>query len=287
MANPRVASVRAAEHTTRELKTLFAKLGTEEHPRGQVKVAYANAQRALRDVLRRLSGPAALVEAQEVLGSLRRDVADAARNALGAATALGEQQAKAEAEAWGIPLADVPHDVELALSGWMAPVDKQIAYALSLIGMGGDPALILGDDSRQGVLRHSEVTRDGAIVLTGLALLAMRRALQVEETRQEWDKQAIAAIDERTADCCLRVHGQIQPMKGRFELSGTPRYADRMDWSPFHDWCRTSVCMIPHAQGADDLTAQMIDAAQFELSERERTGETTEIHPAHARSRRA
>lgn len=286
MANPRLASVRAAEHTTRELKVLFGQLGTEEHPRGRIRVAYANAQRALREVLGRTSGPAAMVEAQEVLGGLRRDVADAARTALGVATALGEQQAKAEADAWGIPLADVPHDVELALSGWMAPVDKQIAYALSLIGMDGDPALILGDDSRQGVLRHSEVTRDGALILAGAALLVTVRGLQVRETRQQWDKQAIAAIDERTTDCCLRVHGQIQPFEGRFELAGTPRYADSMSWSPFHDWCRTSVCMIPRAQGADDLTSEMIDAARAEIDARERTGKTAEIHPAHARSRR-
>jgi len=286
MANPRLASVRAAEHTTRELKTLFGQLGTEEHPRGQVRVAYSNAQRALRDILSRVSGPAAAIEAQEVLGGLRRDVADAARGALNTAAALGRQQAQAEATAWSIPLADVPHDMELALSGWMASVDKQIAYVLTLIGMDGDPALILGDDTRQGVLRHSEVTRDGAIILTGLALLMLVRSLRTDQTREAWDKQAIAAIDERTTDCCLRVHGQIQPFSGRFELAGTPRYADRMDWSPFHDWCRTSICMIPRAQGEDDLTDEMVDAARAEIDARERTGTTVEIHPSHARSRR-
>ena len=285
MANPRIASIRAAQHTTRELKQLFAKLGTEEHPRGQIRAAYNNARRALRDVTGRVTGPMAQFEAQEVLGGLRRDVADAARTTLNAAAELGRVQAEAEAAAWGIPMGNANQDMDLALSGWLGPLDAQIAYALMVLGMGGDIALVLGDDTRQGALRHSELTSLGAGILAGMAA-AMMAALQLEQTREPWSKQAIAGIDERTTDCCLRVHGQIVPMSGRFTLTGTPRYADHMEWSPFHDWCRTSIAMIPTAMPEDDLTAQMRDAARAEIDAREETGQRPEIHPSHARSRR-
>jgi len=168
----------------------------------------------------------------------------------------------------------------------MGPLDGQIDYSLMVFGMGSDVALVLGDDTRQGALRHSELTKAGANILTSMAIAAMVDSLRLEQRGEQWDKQPIAAIDERTTDCCLRVHGQIQPMDGEFKLTGTPRFASRMQWSPFHEWCRTSIAMVPRGQGADDLTTQMVDAARAEIEAREETGTRPEIHPSHARSGR-
>lgn len=63
--------------------------------------------------------------------------------------------------------------------------------------------------------------------------------LAAQPSGQRYQKQAIAAIDARTTDCCRRVNGQIQPLDKPFELRGTPRFADRLMQPPFHWNCRT------------------------------------------------
>lgn len=63
-------------------------------------------------------------------------------------------------------------------------------------------------------------------------------------------KQAIAAIDTRTTQCCLRVHGQIQDLDRPFVLTGTPRFADRIQNPPFHHRCRTAVSLYTPAMEA-------------------------------------
>jgi hypothetical protein len=100
-------------------------------------------------------------------------------------------------------------------------------------------------------------------------------------------KQTVAAIDENTTECCLLVHGQIQPITGLYRLDGQPRFAALMKVPPFHWRCRTS-SVAYHAdfeKGAKVTTQDMLDAAQAELKARE-DGSRQEIHPAHATSRR-
>jgi hypothetical protein len=58
-------------------------------------------------------------------------------------------------------------------------------------------------------------------------------------SERQWLKQAVAQIDSSTTDCCLRVHGQVQPLEKPFELRGTPRFADEMMHPRFHWRCRT------------------------------------------------
>lgn len=119
------------------------------------------------------------------------------------------------------------------------------------------------------------------------ALGGIVRKAGESQAGREWRKQAIAAIDERTTDCCLRVHGQIQPLDKPFILTGTPRYADEMKAPPFHDYCRTVQALYVEefeVQGA--TTDEMRDAARAELKARE-DGSRKEIHPAHATSRRS
>jgi hypothetical protein len=106
------------------------------------------------------------------------------------------------------------------------------------------------------------------------------------QTGQVWKKQVIAGIDERTTDCCLRVHGQIQNLDDEFILTGTPRFADKMKRPPFHAHCRTAETLwLAEFEEVGVTTAEMREAA---LAEREarKDGSRVEIHPAHATSRR-
>jgi hypothetical protein len=285
----RIATIRAAERTTRGLRVLVGRLGTKEHPRGRVMSAYRNAHRALRDVFRRTRGPWALGEAREVLEALRRDVLGAATEALDGAVALGLAQAEVEREVWELgPLGMETPDTAAMSDGWIATVDEQAAYALSVIATEGDPVLILGDDDRTGRLRYSDTTRMGAQWVTTAAMQALWMALgpPQESSGMTWDKQVIATIDERTTDCCLQAQGQIVPYDSDFKLTGTPRYADELPWTPFHDYCRTSVAQLPSTLPEDSLTREMRAAARAELQARKETGILVEIHPSHARSRR-
>ena len=286
----RIATIRAAERTTRDLRALFGRaLGTNEHPRGRILAAYRNAHRALRDVFRRARGAQAMGEAREVLTALRRDVQDAGTGALDAAIAIGRRQAEVERQVWELdPLDPTTPNTRAMMDGWLSTVDGQTAFAMAVIATEGDPALILGSETRTGRLRASDTTRAGAHWIAAAAMGALWVSLQgpQERSKMTYDKQVIATIDERTTDCCLQAHGQIVPFEDDFKLTGTPRYADEMDWSPFHDYCRTSIAMVPSALPEDDLTRQMRDAARAELMAREETGELVEIHPSHARSRR-
>ncbi len=110
---------------------------------------------------------------------------------------------------------------------------------------------------------------------------------KVRDVLSEWGRQAVAVIDERTTDCCLRVHGQWQAYGDQFKLTGTPRYADEMDAPPFHKWCRTATALVQRQFAADDLTGRMRDAAKAELIARTKKPRRKVITPANAFSRRA
>lgn len=115
----------------------------------------------------------------------------------------------------------------------------------------------------------------------------LENAEQLSVTKQRWQKQAIAAIDERTTDCCLQAHGQTQALDKPFRLTGTPRYADEMQHSPFHWYCRTSVTLyLPEFEESGIRTEEMREAAQAEIEARKKTGKREVIHPADATSRR-
>lgn len=157
----------------------------------------------------------------------------------------------------------------------MAGLESQINTAEGIVALGGDTALVLGDGTRAGVLRAGPIIADGARWLTTMAVTAHLSSLRssARASGTAWGKQAIPAIDERTTDCCLRVAGQVVGFDKKFKLTGTPRYADEMDWSPFHGYCRTSVAMVPLAQADDDLTGRLQGDARQELGARDEARE--------------
>ncbi|MBN1815379.1 MAG: hypothetical protein JXA14_26340 [Anaerolineae bacterium] len=266
----RVDSLRAAHRTTRGLEVIFDKLGSAAHPRGAVYVAYRNAHRALQDVFGR-QGTAMLFEVREVLGCLRRDVRQALVTAAGEAIALGLAQARAEGEAWSLPVREAPVDAASAVDPAMAALDQQIQAASAVVAMESTPGLtVLGDGTRAGLLVPTVVV---GIARRYLAASSVATATRSARAGDGWGKQAVPAIDERTTDCCLRVAGQVVPFRAKFKLSGTPRFADEMDWSPFHWNCRTSVVMVPLEMAEDDLTHRLLDDAQIEIGKRRKEAE--------------
>lgn len=95
---------------------------------------------------------------------------------------------------------------------------------------------------------------------------------EVSKQIPDIQKQALAAVGFNTTDCCLRVHGQIQPVESPFELVGTPRFADQLMIPPFHHRCRTGIVMYHPAFEKDMPTDKLKAQAQAELKRR-REGE--------------
>ena len=281
-------AVRAAHQSGDELGRLFGRsLGTAAHPRGQVMTAYRTARAAIRG---KMGQPGTVNDA---LSTLRLSVELAIRNALRDAIAAGQAQAERELAAYGLPVASGANylPTEDALAAVLAYLDAQTHAAWALVVSGtADEILILGDGTRAGLLWPAPVTREAARWLAtwlGQSYGQMvDAALRQAGAKEEYRRQAIATIDHKTTDCCLRVHGQVVGLEESFKLTGTPRYADRLRDPGFHWWCRTSIALVHVRDVEDELTQQMRDAARDELDARVRTGKREVIWPSNARSGR-
>ncbi len=269
--------------------TLFDALGSKQNQTRGLWAAFGLAKRALED---------RLDDQRYVLGVLAqlRETAHATMEMnVMRAVRVGEQQAERELDIYNERERferEVENEtiVENALNALDAELDAQLAKVRALMMLGNvDEGEILGDDSRVGLLRASDLVNAATYWMATGALLSWSNVIDagVSDVPEEWHKQAIAAIDERTTDCCLRVHGQTVPLKGKFKLTGTPRYADELDAPPFHWYCRTATALVRVRDANDDLTARMKNAAFAELYDREITGTRVEIHPADAFSGRA
>lgn len=276
-------SVQQALRTERELRLLFDRLGNRAHPRGRVLSAYRQARRALK------GNTGDLTTVREILAELRWNVAQTAMDALSTASAAGSLQAKKTLAVYGLGNVYQLPDVSTELDAWLATVDAQSAAVMAL-AMNGDEMEILGDGERVGALSPSPVVREGARWLAVAALASVMvgidAALSRNDAQDDFMRQAVAAIDERTTDCCLRVHGQVVKFDKRFTLTGTPRFADRVMAPPFHWYCRSSVALVRREDADDGLSRQMRSAAMVERDARAVTGRRAEIHPADARSTR-
>jgi hypothetical protein len=266
---------------------LFARiLGSQAHPQGRILSAYRQARRALA------SGDLTLLTVAQVLADLQVALQSATGDGLRLAAALGMTQAQAELALYDMGSASSPTATPTLVEqeAWMTTYAAQ-ANAVRALALNGDRTLILGDAARVGVLAPALLLREGA---KWLALATqkgyggtVRTSLQRAGAQDEFMRQAVAAIDERTTDCCLRVHGQVVAVEEKFRLTGTPRYADELAAPPFHDHCRSSTALVRRSEADDDLSQQMRTAARDELRARGPAGDNRqEIHPAHATSRR-
>ena len=281
--NEHEQAVRAALRAGDDLKRLIDQLGNQAHPRGRMLSAYRQARRAMRQAQN-------LTTVLDVLRELRATVEDVMRASLASAAQAGLDQARVELAVYGLPNTVARAQPGLPMAAWMAQYDAQASAVQATWMATGDMTQIVGDEERVGILSPAPVIREGARWL-GIALLvayAGATAEMLERTRRQEDfmRQAVAAIDERTTDCCLRVHGQVVGMNQDFHLTGTPRFGEYLRNPPFHWYCRSSTALVRREDANDPLSRQMRQAAADEIGARAATGTRVMIHPADARSRR-
>jgi len=263
-----------------DIGELFAAVGSQAHPRGYVSTAYRNARRAMKSALVEANPQQA---AREVFAGLRSNIRGGTLETFGIAQELGLDEAARQLAFYDIISTPTTTQAEreaanAALDAIIAKVNAQEAQVNALLMLNADPVQILGDEDRAGALREADIATAVTVWLASLLWDAFNRWVSGNSNGVQFGKQVVAALDGRTTDCCLRAHGQIQPLDGLFHLTGTPRFADYLDWSPFHYRCRTSIALyMPEFD--DGLTSLMQDGAALILAERE-AGGTGDRSPA-------
>lgn len=266
IANERRFSARQSIKASNELKKLLDKMGNINHPRGFVLRAYRNAIRSASVAIKRKDRNLAFLELREVFDSLKAELNLETFNTLKAARDLGELKAKLEMRSWGIDFDPIfQYSMVPAYEAWINILNQQELEALAVFVNHQDDVL-LGDDKTPGLIRPDRYIRPGSLwllrVLMGAYFFHWDSYLQSNNLKNEWGKQAIPAIDLSTTDCCLQVAGQVVPFDKKFRLTGTPRFADQMEWTPFHYYCRTTIAMVPLDYADDDLTKRIKSDAQ-------------------------
>lgn len=290
MANPLLFSIRQAERDNRKLKSLFGRsIGSKAKPRGAILSAYRQGRRQIAQLLK---GNASDIEVSNALSDFSLNVSviidDAVRQAieLGRASSVAQLAAYADEGVSFLASRQSPN-LQLFTASPRAAIERQMTVIRGLLASNASIEEIVGDDVRLGVMQPAPVQRDTANFTAIAAAAGFSYWLNGSqpETRPQsvFMKQAIAGIDERTTDCCLRVHGQVQPIDKPFELRGTPRYADKVQNPPFHNYCRTSTALYME-QWDDGLTEQMRQAARLETEARDKANYKAP-HPANAFTR--
>ena len=267
MANPLKRSIQSGVKMNDRIGKLFGQIGTTAHPRGTVLTAYRNSRMMLKSALTEADPARA---ARDVTRSLRRELNNEISSVFADGLLLGQDEAMRQLSLYDVRALNninMADQTQSALDAVMARFDAQAAAINALVMTDADTTQIVGDEDRTGVFSASEITAAAAYWVTYLIWNAFDATVIGNSAGMEFKKQAVAALDRRTTDCCLRVHGQIQPFNKPFQLTGTPRFADEMDWPGFHWYCRTSGVLYLE-QFDDALTTQMRDGANFFLAER-------------------
>lgn len=288
MSNPHRRAVQRALFAVDYLGTLFDRIGNGDNPDGDILIAYRAALAGLDGALDNPSRVRAILDQQ--WWAIRTSVLDVLSDAADYAIS----QAEEDLADWGIGragftvAADYLSNVVKAALG---PLDQQInsVYA-DVYGGSPDRNELLGDESRAGILSPVALILPVARWIVTVHAntyndTVARGVQQAGKQADEYGKQAVAVIDERTTDCCLKVHGQIVAMGGMFHLAGTPRFADDIDAPPFHWNCRTALALVDLNRQDNNFTNKMREAADAEITARQ-DGSREEIHPANAFSRR-
>lgn len=280
MVNPLEQSVASAVRSNADIGKLFARIGTKDHPRGFVQSAYRNANRAMRTALK--EGHPDLA-AMDVMNQLKQSVRSEVVSLFLDAEHQGADEAARQLRFYGIesnPGTLKSPRAAASVEAITTRIDAQAASIQALILTGASDEQIVGSDQRAGVLRPSDISILAGQIAASLLWSSYGSWVDDYSGGQEFQKQAVAALDEHTTDCCLKVHSQIQPLDGLFELTGTPRFADHMDWSPFHIHCRTSIALFQDEYDMG-LTDKMRAGADKIMRERA-AGGSGERNPANA-----
>lgn len=281
--NPLQKAIDSAVRSNDTVGGLFARMGTSAHPRGFLPLAYKNATRAMKTVLTEVDP---ITGARDVIRQLKDTVERETRSLFLEAQSLGLEESARQLRFYGIearrqtgvmPM-ELTNQSNAAVSAVSAALSAQEAQILAMILADMEDGQIVGDDNRDGVLSESEM----ATAIAFWAAFLFGDAFGGGSTGYglDFSKIAVAAIDGRTTNCCLNVHGQIQPFDSPFHLTGTPRFADYMDAPPFHYWCRTATALYLPAFDTG-IVDQMRASANWFLSER-RAGRSPDRDPANA-----
>lgn len=280
MTNPLSTAIRSGVKMNDRIGKLFGQIGTSAHPRGTVITAYRNSRILLKSALQESN---AAFASRDVMRTLRRDLQRNISSVFEDAITLGSEEAQRQLSMYGVRaqnrIAMADH-TQSALEAVMARFDSQAAAINALVMTDADPTQIVGDEDRTGALSYGDVVGSAAYWATYLIWNAFDAMVFSNSNGMNFQKQAVAALDGRTTDCCLRVHAQVRPMNSPFDLTGTPRFADQMDWPGFHHYCRTSGVL--YLDSFDNgLTQRMRDGADFFLAERAQ-GRSPDRDPADA-----
>lgn len=283
---PREISLEAANRSMDELRDLFDLAGTTVRLGGWALAAFRRALMALRGKLADVEYATGVIEA------LREEIARDTERTIVLAWSIGERQAQAELEAYGYsPVRAAARGVLIAsaVAGVLAQLDAQIGRARAMIvTRRADDGRVLGDGTRVGILTPTPILLELSDATVRTSVQAHQEIVVATSGRDRFRRQAVCTIDERTTDCCLRVHGQVRDWDEMFVLKpGVPRFADELLLPPFHWYCRTVQVLVPADAVDDPLTLRMRAAAQAELDARERTKRRVEINPSFAFSGRA
>ena len=277
------SAIASALRSVARMDRLFARGGSL---RGTLVADYREARKAAKTLV---ESPA---ELSATLSELRRNVLRDAADLFREAARIGRDQANADAANYGlpVPVANVIAEdlTSKALDVIAAELDRQRAALLGLSIAGSlDAERMIGDGTRAGLLSATSVLLASGLWIVSIYSGTYANAIghATRGTEGEFLKQAIAAIDSHTTECCLDVTGQTVALSGMFRLTGTPRFADRMTSPPFHWNCRTATATVRKSAADDSLTKDLIDAADHER--RQRAAESkAKAFPVHARSKR-
>lgn len=269
--NPLRKAVESAERANDRLADLFARAANPESGRGVVGTPYAAARLGMTAALEKRNPTNS---ARQVMSALR----DALETGVGKLYKVAQSDGVAEArrqlaffeEAGAMndaTRAELEAQLDAALLATLARMDAQTATINAMLVTGTAIDTIVGDDERPGQLRPSDIVVGVAYWLAVLTWGAWEAFARHNAPKALENKVAVAALDLRTTDCCLKVTGQVQPFGKPFALTGMPRFADKINYPPFHNRCRTAVAFY-QAQYDDGLTAQMRAEARQILSER-------------------
>lgn len=271
---PLAASHKASLRATRQLMGVFGYLGTKEHPNGKALVAYRNAIRSLNTSLNSNGdGIERTLGLNDALSELRGSLQTTAVEAVSRGHAVGVSSAQSQMEAYQIPLVvdeTTAASIEAyAVAAIMAEFGKQEELARSYALSGADPAMIIGDENRQGVLQAAGFIQNAAywVAQTSSAVIQHAGQASGQAADMVFKKQVVADFSGRTTETCLRANGQVQDLDDKFRLTATPRYADQLDWTPFHWWCRSSIVLYQE-EFDFDITNDLQQKSQGELDRR-------------------
>ena len=273
--SPTQKAIRSGLRMNERMGDLFADIGNSANPEGRIAALYSDARFA---IIGALAGGAAISVIQGILDRLKRDVQREISAIFNSSINLGVEEARWQLELYDANILggiNLTTEKDSAMRAIMARFDTQHAAMLALLTVDASDEQIIGDETRNGVFNWLEIVE--AVAYWAAFLVWQAFDNMIENSRnsagnkiENLFKMAVAVVDDRTTDCCLRVHGQIQPLDGMFKLTGTPRFADEMDYPAFHRYCRTgTVLYSPELDPGGVQRAKLLEETKAELKSRE------------------